>query len=339
VKLPRGTCQTEDKLDDDGITSEPVKLRAKITLNGENVIFDFSGSDAQRSAPMNCNLTQTFTACVYVLKCLIDADIPLNEGFYKPIQVIAPEGSVVNATHPTAIVGGWEVAMRLCELLFEALSQLVPDQVPAGTKGTVCQVGFGGTNPNTGDYYCFYETIAGGYGGRIGSDGPDAVQTHFQNTQNAPVEETELNYPVRIPRYGLIPDSEGPGRMRGGLGLCREYIFVGHDAVFTTLADRAKFPAHGLFGGSTGRCARYVLISNGKTVEIRSKGTIQVKAGDIVRIESPGGGGYGNPLERDPEFVLRDLKEGKISTTHMQQYYEGINFPTLTHSQENQPRV
>ncbi len=321
VQLPRGTFEAEDQLDDDGITSKPVHLRARVTLDGENVTFDFSGTDAQRAAPMNCNLTQTFTACVYVLKCLVDPDIPLNEGFYRPINIIAPEGCAVNASHPTAIVGGWEVAMRLCELLFAALSGALPNRVPAGTKGTVCQVGFGGRDPRSGEYYCFYETIAGGYGGRIGSDGPDAVQTHFQNTQNAPVEETELNYPVRIPRYGLIQDSEGPGRLRGGLGLCREYIFVDHEAVFTTLADRVKFPARGLFGGREGRCARYLLTSNGSSIEIPSKGTMQVRAGDIVRIESPGGGGYGPCAERDPELVMRDLREEKISKTRALEVY------------------
>jgi N-methylhydantoinase B len=337
LKLPRGTFQAEDKLDDDGITKEPVHLRARIIIEGGNVTFDFSGTDAQRPAPMNCNLTQTFTACVYVLKCLIDPDIPLNEGFYRPIRIIAPEGSAVNATHPTAIVGGWEVSMRLCELLFEALSQALPGRVPAGTKGTVCQVGFGGKDPRSGDYYCFYETIAGGYGGRIGSDGPDAVQTHFQNTQNAPVEETEMNYPVRIPRYSLIPDSDGPGRTRGGLGLCREYLFVNHDVVFTILADRAKFPAHGLFGGRSGRCARYLLISNGKTTEILSKGTIDVKAGDLVRVESPGGGGYGPPTERDPELVVRDVCEGKISTMRARECY-GVSDGAVPHELQGMRR-
>src|SRR5262249_12695341 len=155
----------------------------------------------------------------------------------------------------------------VCELLFAALAEILPDRVPAGTKGTVCQVGFGGQDPR-GGYYCFYETLAGGYGARKQTDGPDAVQKHFQNTQNAPVEETEMNYPVRIPRYALIPDSDGAGRMRGGLGLCREYLFVGHDAVFTTLADRAVFPARGLAGAGDGKCARYLLISDGKITEI-----------------------------------------------------------------------
>ena len=194
-KLPCGTFEAEGWLDDDGMSDRPVHLKVRITLDGRRAVFDFNGTDAQRWAPMNCNMTQTFTACVFVLKCLIDPDVPLNEGFYEVLEVIAPEGSAVNARHPGAIVGGWEVSTRLCEVLFKALSEPMPDKVPAGTKGMICHVGFGGEDPRTGDYYTFLETMAGGFGGRIRSDGPDAVQTNVQNTQNAPVEETELTTP------------------------------------------------------------------------------------------------------------------------------------------------
>jgi N-methylhydantoinase B len=321
-KLPQGQFEAEGWLDDDGINSQPIHLKVRISLDGTSATFDFTGTDAQRAGPMNCNLTQTFTACVYVLKCLVDPDIPINEGFYQPIRVIAPEGTAVNASFPTAIVGGWEVSMRLCEILFKALSEALPGQVPAGTKGMVCQLGLGGKIPRTGDYYCFYETLAGGYGGRVNADGPDAVQTHIQNTQNAPVEETELNYPVRINRYSLIADSEGPGRFRGGLGLCREYSFVDHAPVFTTLADRAKFPPLGLFGGENGNVARYLLISNGETKHLSSKGSLEVKAGDIVRVETCGGAGYGPAAERDPERVLRDVREGKVSPERARTHYK-----------------
>ena len=291
----------------------------------------------QRWAPMNSNLTQTFTACVYVLKCLIDPDVPINEGFYESIEVSAPEGSAVNARHPGAIVGGWEVSTRVCEVLFKAFSEAMPDKVPAGTKGMICHVGFGGEDPRTGDYYTFLETMAGGYGGRIRSDGPDAVQTNVQNTQNAPVEETELNYPVRILRYSLIPDSEGPGRFRGGLGLCREYVFPDHEPIFTTLADRAVFPPWGLFGGEDGRPARYLSIADGEVETISSKGTAPVASGVMVRVETCGGGGYGPAWERDPERVLTDVIEEKISTERAREVYgvvldatEGSIDPTRT---------
>jgi N-methylhydantoinase B len=331
VKLPPGTYEAEGWLDDDGITAQPVRLKARVTLGPDKVTFDFAGTDAQRPAPMNSNLTQTFTACVYVLKCLVDPDIPVNEGFYQPIEVLAPEGSVVNAVHPGAIVGGWEVCMRLCEVLFKALSNALPDRVPAGTKGMVCHVGFGGENPRNGDYYTFLETLGGGYGGRRNSDGPDAVQTHFQNTQNAPIEETELNYPVCITKYGLIPDSEGAGRRRGGLGVCREYSFPDHGPVFTMLADRVRFAPWGLFGGGEGRLARYLLVSDGKVGPIPSKSSTQLKKGNVVRVETCGGGGYGPPWERPADSVLRDVRERKLSVARAREAY-GVEIDTATWS-------
>ena len=320
-RLPRGTFEAEGWLDDDGISDRPVHLKARVTLDGRSVRFDFTGSDRQRAAPMNSNLTQTFTACVYVLKCLLDPDIPVNEGLYQLIEVIAPPGSAVNARRPGAIVGGWEVSVRLCEVLFKALAPALPDSVPAGTKGMICQVGFGGRDPHSGEYYSYYETAGGGYGGRSRTDGPDAVQTHFQNTQNAPIEEIESNYPVRITRYGLIPDSEGPGRFRGGLGLCREYVFVGHEPSYTILADRVRFPAWGLFGGRSGKTARYVLIGENGETDLPSKTTVQLEKGQSVRLESCGGGGYGPPYERDPEQVLADVRQEKISPLRARDEY------------------
>lgn len=323
-KLPRGTFTAEACLDDDGITSEPVHLKVQITIDERKISFDFTGTDDQRSAPMNCNMTQTFAACVFILKCLVDPDIPVNEGFYKPIEVIAPEGCAVNVRHPGAVVGGWEVAMRLVETMFKALSSILPEQVPAGTKGMVCHVGFGGKTTKNGEYYTFLETLAGGYGGRFNSDGPDAVQTHMQNTQNAPIEEIELNYPVRITRYSLIPDSEGPGKFRGGLGLCREYSFIDHEPMLTMLADRLKFPPWGLFGGCDAKLARYLLIENGKEKAVPSKGTTRVGSGSLIRVETCGGGGYGPACERKPESVLRDVREGKVSAARAQSEYKVV---------------
>ena len=328
-KLPRGTWEADGLLDNDGVTDRPVHLQARVTIAGDGVTFDFTGTDRQRPAPMNCNLTQTFTACVYVLKCLADPDIPLNEGFYRPIQVIAPTGSAVNPQPPTAIVGGWEVNARLCEVLFKALATPLPERVPAGTKGMICQIGFGGHDPRSGEYYCFYETMAGGYGGRHGSDGPDAVQTHVQNTQNAPVEETERNYPVRINQYSLLADSEGAGRFRGGLGLRREYVFVDHEPLFTILADRTRFPPWGLFRGQAGQRARYVLLSNDSETELGSKATVTVPEGSVVRMETCGGGGYGPPWERDPELVLRDVQQRKVSVARARDNYAVAVDPAL----------
>jgi N-methylhydantoinase B len=178
----------------------------------------------------------------------------------------------------------------------------------------VCHVSFGGVDPRTGEYYCFLETVAGGHGGRRESDGPDAVQTHHQNTQNAPVEEVEVSYPVLTLRYGLRPDSEGPGKYRGGLGVRRDYAFLDHEPTFTVLADRRKFPPLGLFGGRDGRTARYTLISpEGEGRDLPSKTSFRVPPGGVVSYETCGGGGYGDPSERDPLLVLQDVRDGKVS--------------------------
>lgn len=176
----------------------------------------------------------------------------------------------------------------------------------------ICHAGFGGTNPRTGEFYCFLETLAGGYGGRSGLDGPDAVQAHGQNTENAPVEETELNYPVRIARYELVDDSEGAGRWRGGLGLRRDYHFPDHGVSFTVLSDRDKWGPHGLFGGLPGTRAFYTLNPDSEAHALGSKATVELRPGDIVRYETCGGG-YGPPDQRDPLLVLRDVRDGKVS--------------------------
>ena len=263
AKLPQGVYQAEGYLDDDGITEEPIKLCGKITIEKDSVLIDLTGTSPQRRAPMNSTYAQTFSSCAYFLKCLMDPDLPVNAGFYQAIRVIAPEGTVCNAVHPAAVVGGWEVTIRWIDIFFQALSEAIPDRICAGGKAMQCHAGFGGFDPrphkNPRHYYCFLETLAGGYGGRLGKDGPDAVQTYSQNTENAPVEETELNYPVRILRYELVPDSGGPGKFRGGLGLRRDYSFPDHEPTFTILADRLKFPPLGLFGGSPGKLAHYAL--------------------------------------------------------------------------------
>ncbi len=320
-RLPKGIFTAEGCVDNDGFTEEPVHLAARVTIDDEGVLFDLTGSDPQRRAPVNSTYAQTFAACAYVLKCLIDPDVPVNGGFYRLVRIIAPEGTVVNCTPPAPVVGGWETQVRLNEVILKALSAAIPDRVPAGTKGMMSQVGFGGIDPQTGELYAFYETVAGGYGGRVASDGPDAVQNHGQNTENAPIEETEINYPVRILRYELVEDSEGGGKYRGGLGLRRDYLFPDHETSFTILADRDRWGPWGLFGGLSGLKASYLVESQGETVALGSKVTVELKPGDVVSFRTCGGGGYGAPVERDPELVLRDVREGKVSPERGRKVY------------------
>jgi N-methylhydantoinase B len=322
ARLPDGVYEAEDALDDDGNTDVPVRFKVKVTIARGRIDFDFAGSDAQRESAMNATLTQTFAACAYVVRCLIDRDIPVNDGFFRLINVHAPQGSATNAGPPAGVAGGWEVSLRLCDLLFQALAKAVPDAVPAGCKAMVCHVVFGGRDPRNGESYVFIETLGGGHGGRKGSDGPDAVQTHHQNTQNTPIEEMEVFYPVRTLRYRLVPDSEGPGRWRGGLGVLREYMFPGHDVMFTVLADRRKFPPRGLFGGGDGRTARYSYIApDGAMRELGSKTTLRVPNGGVIRYETCGGGGYGDPTTREAALVAEDVREGKVSAARAASEY------------------
>jgi N-methylhydantoinase B len=321
ARLPRGTFAADGQLDNDGLTDQPVRLAARLTLGADGALFDLTGSDPQRRGPVNSTYAQTFSACAYVLKCLLAADVPTNSGFYRWVRVIAPPGTVVNATPPAPVVGGWETQTRLTDVLLKALSPALPDRVPAGTKAMQCHAGFGGIDPRTGKYYCFLETLAGGYGARSASDGPDAVQSHGQNTENAPVEETELNYPVRITRYELVDDSGGPGQLRGGLGLRRDYLFADHQVTFSILADRDRQGPWGLFGGEAGRRAEYILNPDGEARRLSSKTTIDLQPGDVVSYRTCGGGGFGPARQREPRLVLDDVRSGKVSLEQARDVY------------------
>jgi N-methylhydantoinase B len=223
-------------MDGDGVTDQPVKLAATVTIEQGRLSVDLTGCDDQRKSPTNATSSQTYSGVVYVLKCLIDPDIPVNDGFYRLIDIRSRPGSVVHAQHPAAVAAGWEIAMQLCDLLFKALAPALPDRVVAGTKGCVCNIAFGGVNPATGEYFTYYETIAGGYGATLTTDGMDAVQAHFQNTENAPVEETETSYPVRIVRYELIENSRGRRPPRRP-GVRRDYLFRPHPELLDPLGQ------------------------------------------------------------------------------------------------------
>ena len=322
VSIPRGTYRAEGFMDDDGVTDTPIKVVVQITVGDSNVIFDLTGSDPQRPCPLNATYAMTLSSCAYAIRALISADVSVNAGFYRVLDIIAPKGSIVNAQPPAAIGGGWETAFRVVETAFQALAQAVPERLAAGSKGCLCNIAFGGqTRDGVGSgYYVFYEAMGGGYGARATKDGIDAVQPHVQNTENSPIEETEANYPVRISRYALIPDSEGSGRYRGGLGLRRDYQFD-QPTVFSVLADRAKFSPWGLAGGGSARPAHYVLNPDGEARPLSSKFSIDLEPGDTFSIQMGGGGGYGVPWERESERVLADVLDEKVSIARAREVY------------------
>jgi N-methylhydantoinase B len=310
--LPRGTWAAEGRLDGDGVSDEPLRVAVAVTLDGHVATFDLTGTAPQRPSSINTTFAMTFASCAYAIRVHLDPDIPVNDGFYRLVRVIAPPGSIANSVSPAAIGAGADTGMRVCETALRALAGALPAESMADAKGTVCNVAIAGTDPRTGEYFVFYEAIAGGYGARAGQDGMDAVQPHFQNTENAPIEETEARYPLRVLRYGLVPDSEGPGRFRGGLGLRRDYVAEG-DVVLSVMAERSTFEPEGLFGGEPGRSAHFLLNPGPAGHALGSKFSVPVPAGDVMSLQLGGGGGYGPPLERDPAAVAADVRSRRVS--------------------------
>jgi len=313
-ELPDGRYEAEDTMDGDGITDEPVRLRLAIEIEGDELTIDYTGTAEQNRGPLNCTPAMAFAGAMSVVMALIGEDLPKNDGFYRPLETVTPEGTMVNPVDNAPVAAGWEIAMRAGDLVAKALAEAVPDRTVAATKGMVCNTAFGGRDPRDDERYVYYETVAGGYGGRKEKDGMDAVQTHFQNTANSPIEELETEIPVHIRRYELIEDSGGAGRTRGGLGVRRDYDFYGEHPTFSLLTDRVKSAPWGLFGGHSGDPSEFLLNpGTGEQEPIGSKSTTDLDPDDVVSLRTPGGGGYGDPLERDPERVVEDVRDDKIS--------------------------
>jgi N-methylhydantoinase B len=319
--VPMGRYSAVGHLDDDGFDDRPVEIAVDIEVTDGHVSYDLTRSDEQRRASINTTYAMSFSACAYTLRALLGGhDIPMNEGFYRCMDVTTRKGTVCDSERPAAIGAGADVGGRVLEVALAAFGERLPERVPADTKGTMCNVGFGGLNPRSGEMYAYYEAQAGGYGGRMGLDGIDAVQPHMQNTENSPVEETEANYPVAIVRYELIEDSGGAGEFRGGLGLRRDYRFEG-DVRLSVMADRVKFAPQGLAGGGPGRPCRFVVDPEGDARELPSKFSINVPAGMTVSVQMGGGGGFGDPSKRSPAAVAADLENGIISREHAERWY------------------
>jgi|HigsolmetaAR202D_1030399.scaffolds.fasta_scaffold15938_1 N-methylhydantoinase B len=319
-RLPEGSYHATGWMDSDGITDQPVRIQLRVDIGQNKVRFDLTGSDEQRPCPINATYAMSLSNCAYALRVLLDDDVPINAGFYRALELVAPPGTIVNAQIPAAVGGGWEMGFRVCETALQALASAAPERMAAGSKGCLCNIAFGGVSRREGERYVFYETMGGGYGARATKDGIDAVQPHGQNTENSPIEETEAGYPVRILRYEMVPDSEGAGRFRGGLGLRRDYLFEA-PATFSVVADRARFQPWGLFGGDDAPPARYVLDPYGEARSMPAKFSCEMRPGDMVRVQMAGGGGYGPAVERDPALVLADVRNGKVSVERAKSAY------------------
>lgn len=312
--LPDGTYQAEDYMDGDGVVDEPVLLRLTLEVNDDEMTIDFTGTAEQNTGPLNCTPAMAFAGSMAVIMSLLGEDLPKNDGFYRPFETITPEGTMVDPVDDAPVAGGWEIAMRAGELVTKAMAEAMPEETIAATKGIVCNIAYGGRDPRDDEKYVYYETVAGGYGARAEKDGMEAVQTHFQNTANSPIEELESEIPLYVRRYDLIQDSAGAGRTRGGLGVRRDMEFYDHSASFSLLTDRAKSKPWGLFGGHSGHAANYVINPDSDDpVTVSSKSTTKLEPNDVASVQTPGGGGYGDPIERPPEKVCRDVINEKVS--------------------------
>ncbi len=292
-RLPAGVYRFTDFLDNDGVGRIPVRIHVTITLRRESALVDFNGSSPQCEGPVNANYAIAVAASMYVFRCLVDEDVPFTAGLMRPIEVIAPEGSVVNARAPAAMAAGnVETSQRITDVLLGALAKAAPERFPAASSGTMNNVTMGGWDPIRKRSFAYYETIAGGTGAHLRSRGLDATHSHMTNSWNTPVEAFEHLYPVRMAEYRIRQGSGGKGREPGGEGIIRAFEFL-TPCDCTILSDRRERGPYGLAGGLEGKPGRNTLVRGARIMPVAAKGRFDARAGDILRIETPGGGGFG----------------------------------------------
>jgi N-methylhydantoinase B len=293
ARIPDGLYEAEDVLDDDGVSEEAVPIRVSIRILGEHAIIDFTGSARQVAGAINAVEAITVSAVSYVFRCLVAGEVPASAGLMDPIEVIAPAGTIVNANPPASVAGGnVETSQRIVDVLFRALAQALPELIPAASQGTMNNLTIGGIDLRTGAEFSYYETVAGGMGARPSLDGMSGVHTHMTNSLNTPAEALEYAYPLRVREYRLRRNSGGGGKHRGGDGIIRVIESL-VPARLSLLADRRKHRPYGLQGGKEGEAGLDRIISDGRSTKISAKSSHHLKAGDAIRIETPGGGGWG----------------------------------------------
>ena len=291
--IPDGTYSFEDFLDDDGAGTKRIPIKVRITIKKDRATLDFRGSSPQVKGCLNAPYSVTTAAVIYVFQCLASSELPLNSGPLRLLDIVVDDNSILNAKFPAAVVGGnVETSQRVVDVVFGALSKAVPKQCPAASAGSMSNITFGGINPETGKNFAYYETIAGGMGARFGLDGISAVQTHMTNTLNTPIEALEREMPVRIHSYSIRNKSGGKGEFRGGDAIVREFEFL-TDTEVTFITERRTCAPYGVNGGESGKRGQNTLINKRLEKSLPSKADLNVAKGDIIRIETPGGGGWG----------------------------------------------
>jgi N-methylhydantoinase B len=310
-ELPRKSFSAVDYLDDDGFGSTDIPVRVKVTVGRESIAFDFSGSSKQVQGPLNAVYSVTLSAVYYVVRCVTDPSIPANAGCFKPIQVKAPSGTIVNAEPPAPVAGGnVETSTRIVDVTLKAFSSIIPERVCAACQGTMNNVTIGGVDPRTEKYFTYYETIAGGFGARYNKDGVNGIHSHMTNTLNTPIEALESAYPLRVRRYELVQGSGGRGKFRGGLGVRRDTEVLADRSTISLLGERQRRGPWGLFGGRPGSPGLYRILRGANVKRLSSKTTLTASTGDVLSVTTPGGGGYGEPkkIRKVPHISRNQLR-------------------------------
>jgi N-methylhydantoinase B len=312
-RWPRGTVTFTDHLDSDGFSDEPVPLRVAITVHADgHLTCDWTGSAPQVKAALNSTLSFT-KSCTYLsVRSVLRQDVPNNAGVFRCIDVIAPEGSILNPRLPGACAARALTGYRMLDVMLGALARVLPDRVPAAGEGGNTVLSIGGLTAERRPFV-IVDMITGAWGGRPDKDGMEAVTNPSQNMSNTPVEVLEAQHPIRIDEYAFVPDSCGAGRFRGGLGLRRRYTLLNEEATLQLRSDRMRFRPYGLSGGKPALGARNVLNPDGEARVMPAKFAVVLRRGDVVLHEQPGGGGFGDPFTRDPERVAADARNGKIT--------------------------
>ncbi len=314
LALPDGSWEGEDWLDDDGVDDRPIRIHVRIDKRGDQATFDFSGTDPQARGPVNTTYFITCSSVYYAMKALAAPEVPPNEGCYRPLRVIVPRGTVLNCDPDRPVVGGnHETSQRVVDAIMKALAPVLPERVAAGGPATAGLLIFGARRAD-GRWAVLYEVHGGGEGATRSKDGAAAVRVHMSNVMNTPVEVIEGEYPVRVEEQALRPGSAGDGAHRGGLGFRRAYRVVGGDVTLTSMLERRVVPPYGLAGGRDG--APYRITVNPGTPrarEIKGKQTVALTDGDLVVIETSGGGGYGPPADRPAALAAQDRLEGYLA--------------------------
>ncbi|WP_150461964.1 hydantoinase B/oxoprolinase family protein [Nesterenkonia ebinurensis] len=319
--VPDGSYSYTDWLDPDGIGKEPIPISVTITVDGGHIALDFEGTGREADVAVNVVRSALEATVFYALKAGLDPEIPANGGFFDSVEITAPEGTILNPRSPAPVAARTDACQRVVDAIFGALAKAAPHRIPAGSHSSITYVNFSGIGDS---FYVYPEVIAGGSGARPEADGLDAVQVHITNSSNLPIEALEAEYPLRVEAYELVPDSGGAGTYRGGLAIRRDIRILGEGAEFSAHADRQTSPPEGYAGGQDGTPGRFTVRPGTDTEQVLPGGRVSgvaLHSGDIMRVQSPGAGGYGLPLNRDPEAVRLDLADGKITADALKETY------------------